>query len=753
MKRKNIITFGAAFLAAAMLGSCSDQFLQDKQNYDYANPENTYNTYSGALARLADIYKYMMPDVKGSPSYQYNSTGSADAQSQSTEEYSGFGAFVDPTAPMTYQSGSNPVPDYFFGSAGNIQTMNYGHIRNCNDAIEGILGSTLTQEQKNELLGQLYFLRAWRYYNLMKWYGGVPIVKEVQEITAESVTPRSTTKATLDFICEDLKKSAELLAPFTENGGWDASEFGRVTSGTAMALLGRVRLLYASPLFNRKNDETRWQQAYDDIKASLAVLDACGNGLQNENSIGQNAGGWAKMFSDVEGNKEAVMITLYNTVASTSAADYSKNNPWEHSIRPGNTLGGGGKTPSGMMVDLFPMSDGKRPGTYNSYSKLEASSEIYVNDPTDPSCTPVFMNRDPRFYRTFAFPGVIWKFNGDPTNNKNNNPYNGGNYVLWNYLWYTSIDDRDDVESGNTYGADNLMSNVKGLYIRKRSDDYQLNTNNRYTYDQSNGFKYCASPYMEIRYAEVLLNYAEAACGLAYAKGGDGALLQEAVDQLKKIRMRVGYAGDCGLQANLTTDAAACMSAILYERQIELAYEGKRFDDCRRWLLYDGDGNGGGDLPGVDGAPASWKLTGWDGNTCTWLGFTPLNGQRRDNIEYRVNNNYNNGIGGNSWAVGGSSPDPLKDVTRPDPIDLSSSITSKASALKTFYDTYLIRKNKKGDSYDSNKERLTMAFYPRYYFLGFVQGAQSANSTLEQTIGWGDYMNGGANGTFDPLAE
>lgn len=47
------------------------------------------------------------------------------------------------------------------------------------------------------------------------------------------------------------------------------------------------------------------------------------------------------------------------------------------------------------------------------------------------------------------------------------------------------------------------------------------------------------------------------------------------------------------------------MAAILYERQIELAYEGKRFDDLRRWMLFDG----GSEL--ADGAPASWKLTGW----------------------------------------------------------------------------------------------------------------------------------------------
>ena len=109
------------------------------------------------------------------------------------------------------------------------------------------------------------------------------------------------------------------------------------------------------------------------------------------------------------------------------------------------------------------------------------------------------------------------------------------------------------------------------------------------------------------------------------------------------IRQRVGYSGDCGLQENLSTDQAACMSAVLYERQIELAYEGKRFDDLRRWMLFDG----GTDK--VDGAPASWTLTGWGGNTCTWLGFTELNkNQRRDNMEFRLNDT--------KYGVGGTTP-------------------------------------------------------------------------------------------------
>jgi hypothetical protein len=73
--------------------------------------------------------------------------------------------------------------------------------------------------------------------------------------------------------------------------------------------------------------------------------------------------------------------------------------------------------------------------------------------------------------------------------------------------------------------------------------------------------------------------------------------------------------------------------------------------------------------------------------------------------------------------------------------------------MKEFYSNYLTRKTKKGDSYDDSHSPLYIAFLPRYYILGFHQGIQGNNSTLLQTIGWGDYNNGGANGTFDPLAE
>lgn len=375
------------------------------------------------------------------------------------------------------------------------------------------------------------------------------------------------------------------------------------------------------------------------------------------------------------------------------------------------------------------MKDGKRPTDIQTYILLSASDYT----PTQP-----FLNRDPRFYRTFAFPGVRWAFNGDPRSDKNNYTQDGTEFELWNYVWYASVKDRDNTDTGSdkTYGADGLLKNAKGFYVRKRSDDLDVNTNTRYVYeteDGNNAFKRNANPYIEIRFAEALLNFAEAACGAGH--------LSEAVAALKQIRQRVGYTGDCGLDADLESNRAKLFSAILYERQIELAYEGKRYDDMRRWMLFDGGAEK------AEGAPTTWTLSGFSGNTCTYLGFKKFNGQRRDNMEFRVSNNFNNGIG--EGTVNG---DPLLNVARPNALDLRKDISTQQDALMTFYNTYLVRKKKKGDDYSSDNAELYISYLPKYYFLGFKQGVQGSNKELKQTIGWDDYINGG-NGTFDPLAE
>lgn len=730
MKRKYIFT--AALMGSALaMTSCSDEFLQEKGNYGQSSVI-AYDTYAGSNARLNDVYSLCLPDEDSDPSWKSPNTGRNDSWlGKSTEEYSGFSSFTDPrTIVNTDGTGGTRVIDFFHNKQGDARENPWGRLRNLNDVIRGVTNGAMSQEDKNKILGQLHFLRGWCYYNFVRWYGGVPIITEVQDPVEGVWTPRSSTKDCIQFICDEFDLAAELLMPFTSNGGWTASgDYGRPTAGSALAMKGRVLLMWASPLFNRSDDATRWTEAYNFMKEALPKIEACGHGLYGEGNPGINATSWAKMFVDIDRNPEALFIKLNNTIAPDGRPDYSMNSNWEHEIRPGNAMGGGGKEASAMLVDMFPMADGKRPASTLTYTKLEASEMEYNENMP-------FVGRDPRFYRTFAFPGVRWAFNGDPRG-ENDNPYNGNAYELWNYVWYLELGDAGNAESGDSYAADGLLGSKRGIYVRKRSDDLDVNASPLYVFTGS--FKQSGVPYFEYRFAEFLLNYAEAACGADQ--------MSVAVEQLKRIRARVGYTADnnYGLQSNLSSDKAACMSAILYERQIELAYEGKRFDDLRRWMLFDG-GTGT-----VSGAPSSWNLTGWSGNTCTWLGFKQLNGQRRDNMQFRTADKY--GVGGND--VNG---DPLlKEESgaepRPKAIDYRKELEPQIESLKVFYQNNLVRKRNRGDEDDSDGNLLTINFRPEYYFIGLNNAAQTNNKNLPQNIGWDDYNKPGSKGTFDPLAE
>ena len=739
---------GFGLTAVLALGSCSDQFLEDKKNYDNAQSD-IYNFYSGASSRLADLYSWCLPTV-GDVAWNNPSMGSNDMCAKATEEYTGLSDLVDPEVTLVSNSQTNSVPDFFQQQQNNIQASVYGRIRNVNDCIEGILGGTLGEEQKNELLGQAYFLRAWCYYNLFKWYGGVPLVTNTADPVAENFTDRSTSRQTMEFIVADLNRAAALLGT-TKMGG---SNYGRVSAGTALALKGRVLLLWASPLFNRTNDISRWTTAYETMKADLEVIDACGYGLYTSNSSNAFGGAFAEQFLQSTFNKEAVFVTLYNQVASDDGLDNQKNNSWERIIRPSNT-GGSGLTASAYLINLFPMNDGRRPSNLadenangvDTYTKLEVSTKTY--NPEFP-----FVNRDPRFYHTFGFPGFRWAYSGDASLRDGRNPSDGANYTLWNYVWYVDKDDEGNIDSGNSFGADNLFSSKCGVYVRKKSDDLDINSKPLYqymaTYTKGAAPFFSAQPLIEIRYAEVLLNLAEAACG-ACGENGEAGLdpLTDAVNILKDIRGRAGYTAeeDYGLQADLASDPAKCMSAVLYERQIEFAYEGKRFDDMRRWLLFDGGTN----FSQIAGAPSTWTLTGWGGNTCTWLGVAPFNGQTRYTIEFRTANKY--GVGGKTQEAA-SDPLVAAEVVRPNGIDLREPLLNQIATLRAWYANNLKFQRKRGDGYYKAGENLgeskVVRFQPKYYFFGLSSGAQSGNKGLKQTIGWEATVN---SATFDPLAD
>ncbi len=746
MNNKNIFSKALALTTIAMsLTACSDSFLEEKKNYGNFNQTTAYSDYNGAQERLNNLYYWLLPtsrsgDGNGTNSpNDWTSVGNPDKWSKSTDEYGGFSIFVNPEEEVTYNfTGGNF--DFFY--VANDVYSPWGHIRNCNDIIENVEKSSLTEQQKNEILGQAYFFRGYMYYHLVTIYGGVPIVDHVQDPIlgtdgdgSNLIEPRRTTKECVDFICKDFENAANMLPDRWQN---EAQDFGRITSGLAQAMLGKMLLYYASPVFNRSDDVTRWEAAYTANKTALEKLKAGNFGLAYPTSGGEkNGANWAKMWMDYTGSdgsvNEAVFITLHNTKANVSGQpDYGKYNNWEHSIRPRNTNGGGGYTPTAEMVDLFPMADGLKPGESKiPYDKLN-----------------FWLNRDPRFYRTFAFPGVEWQWSEggvsltDPSLSgiiPTDVYTTGKNYALWSYMWNDKEEDLAKVTTSSGYWPELLtQSTDKGsshsIYVRKRTDDLHLHTSPFYEYinSQSNpkGFMKNAAPLLTMRYAEVLLNFAEAACGANH--------YDEAVKALEEIRARVGYtaSNNYGLPTDISSDRAKLFAAILYERQIELAYEGHRYNDMHRWMLFDGG-------QGQSAIKPSWALTGFGGNTCTYLGVKPLNGTKRHQIIL--------------YCLDVSETDPTEGNRPEKALTLDEDMSyingtyndDKVRELAEFYEIFLGRKDV---NLDGNDDALTINYRPTYYFLGLRQNAMQTNPTLHQTVGWHD-LGRNADGLFDPLSD
>ena len=161
---KNIIKVCSIAFAASLLASCSDSFLENKKDNNNVNKE-VYNDFTGAQLRVNSIYGQCLPNPNTASAWNNNCTGLAsDIQSKATEEYCGISSsseqsFVNPLYELDAQTG-NVVPDYFTNEQKNLSNV-WGRIRNINDCIAGLEGCTLSQADKDKLLGQAFFFRAW----------------------------------------------------------------------------------------------------------------------------------------------------------------------------------------------------------------------------------------------------------------------------------------------------------------------------------------------------------------------------------------------------------------------------------------------------------------------------------------------------------------------------------------------------------------------------------------------------------------
>lgn len=656
---KKIKIFGLLILAVFLAIGCKKKFLEEIKSFDkydesiFENEVLTGWYVDRVYYDYFSAYKSPIQSVVG----LYT-----DTRARSTEEIGGtITDYINPQKTLIDASQGDTY--YGAGLSGSVVNNPYTRIRTVNFFLQKIdeKGQNLSADFKNKVRGQMFFLRALQYFDLVRVYGGVPIVTKVENASFDDPSiqhPRAKTSEVIAQITADLDSAAALL-PMT----WGAADYGRYSKAAALAMKSRVLLTYASPLFNSDWDNSandRWQKALDAGLAAETALTAGGYGL-----YGSTAKDWSEITTknDNAFNKEAIMVRLLSSTVASSGVDY---NGWERSIRVAKQTGAGGISAPKEMIDLFPLADGSRPTITNGYDSLH-----------------FFMNRDPRFYRTFAFSGSRWSLKET------------GNDTVWLYRW---------IYTGNkvAYSDGNQVSSA--AVVRKLTNPGGAST--------VNGLAASGTDIFEYRYAELLLNIAE-----CYAAKGD---ITNAVTYLAKIRARVAIPSANNYGIGVPASKYAAIEACLYERRVELAYEGKRYWDVQRWMLYNDDAAAGN-------------------TTCAKLGVAPINGTIRT---------------GRYWQYKTTAPnvnDPLLSTRTAilcDPDAPAATFATQLNNLKTYFDNNLkvVGTDQPMDK-DASGNAVTINFRQNYYLAGINGSVLSLNPWLKQTIGWNDYN--GILGTYD----
>ncbi|MEO9004139.1 MAG: RagB/SusD family nutrient uptake outer membrane protein [Ginsengibacter sp.] len=255
----------------------------------------------------------------------------------------------------------------------------YGFIRDCNTFFEHIDAVTGDSDMKKRLTGEMKFIRAWCYFDLISRYGGVPLITKVYTLSDSTYTvPRNSYDECMNFVIKESDEATEML-PVNYSG----SDVGRVTKGAALALKSRALLYAASPLNNPTNDQDKWEAAANAAKALIDLAD------QGTYSLYQGAD-YTKIFLE-KFNPE--IILSYNINATSNSFLGSFESYLNVMIGPNGYHGWSSYTPSQHLVDEFEMKNGK--------AILETGSGY---DPANP-----YLNRDPRFYADILFNGAQFR--------------------------------------------------------------------------------------------------------------------------------------------------------------------------------------------------------------------------------------------------------------------------------------------------------------------------------------------------------
>lgn len=338
---------------------------------------------------------------------------------------------------------------------------------------------------------EAHVLRAYFYFELIKRYGDVPLVKNVLSVEDDSDFSRTGVDEVVNYAVSEIDYALDSLQVDWKSA--DSERDGRFTKGAAMALKSRMLLYAASPLHNPANDVSKWERA---ASAAYDVVQL------NQYTLSSN---YRTLFLESNSATSGEIIMAYRIGAS---------NGMERANYPIGTPGGNsGVTPSQNLVAAYEFKG--------------------APDPNNP-----YANRDPRL----GYSVVV-----------NNSTWNGRTMEIY---------------SGGKDDPNNANASRTGYYLKKFLLD-----NLFLTQDETR-----IRNWVMFRYAEILLNYAEA-MNEAFGPDNNNGYAMTAREAVNAVRRRAGVE----MPAVIAADKDEMRERIKHERRIELAFEEHRFWDLLRW--------------------------------------------------------------------------------------------------------------------------------------------------------------------------
>lgn len=514
MKKNIYFTLGVLFISVQF--ACEELF--DRQPLDKISSMAVWNDLQLINANLADLYA-------STPFYYGENSINATMPA-----YMGAEAYVQNAS--TYW-----IQGTFDETGGVWEYWAYNHIRELNTFIENVSNSSIDADVREKRVAEARFLRAFDYFEMVKRYGGVPVITVSQSLEAaeeELYVSRNSEKEVYDFIASECDEISNVL-PEVSN------EYGRVTKYAAIALKSRA-MLYAASIatfstqqlngllgFPASEASAYWQKAYDSanqiVRSGLFSLYAG----QTDKAVN-----YQYIFLD-ERNNETIFSKVYNGKDKVGHSFEYYNFP------AGFEKYWGGATSVYLeTVEAYEYKDG-------TDGKLDY--DFLENNLTD--IVELFKDKDPRFLASVLYPeakfqsGKVYCHNGTYVNGALNisttiiGEYNGDSWFARATAW----------QKNDLTGT--------GFPIKKfiNENEEQALENESHT------------DYIVYRYGEILLNLAEAAFELGKT--------DEALQYVNEIRERAG----------ITPLTSISRDKIRHERQVELAFEGHRFWDLRRWRV------------------------------------------------------------------------------------------------------------------------------------------------------------------------